>query len=118
MFEAKDQIGSTCNGAVYMARSKCYTQIGLEDQTFYESIQLYNNPTADGTVSLRFKLLKPEQVSFKVVDLMGRTLQEQQKEYSSSEVEEALDLGEQPTGFYGLIIQKGKDVQMFKIVKQ
>jgi hypothetical protein len=118
MFTAKEKIGYNCNGTVAMQRSKCNTEVGIDDKTFYESIQLYNNPTADGTVSLRFKLLKPEQVSFKLVDLMGRTLQEQQKDYTNTEVDEALDLGKQPTGVYGLIVQKGKDVQMFKIIKQ
>lgn len=121
MFTASNRIdftGSTCTNYYRMLKTACFDEVLVDDQTFFESIQLYNNPTADGTVSLRFKLLKPELVSFKVVDLMGRALQEQQKDYTSTEVDEALDLGKQPTGVYGLIVQKGKDVQMFKIVKQ
>jgi hypothetical protein len=97
--------GGTCN-AVYLA-----------DEQFYGSVQILNNPTIDGKTAVRFQLTKPEAVNLRLVDMMGRELRSYTKSYAASEIVEEIDLGSFASGLYGLVIQKGNDLQMYRIVK-
>jgi len=75
------------------------TVVGLDDEAFYNSFQIYPNPANDGFVSLNYGFTGEHNFLVKLVDLTGRTLIEE-KHQSTNGYKGQLNVNGLANGYY------------------
>lgn len=100
-----------------------YTPPGMADNNdqdksnddLSEKVEIYPNPT-DGILNL--KLAKTADVQYRLIDLSGRTIAEEQVLFSKESSYHLIDIQDLPTGLYMLSVQSNGDITTHRIVKK
>jgi hypothetical protein len=91
--------------------------VGIEELFNSVDVTLMPNPS-EGEFYLDLAGLDGQEVAYKVVDMQGRVILDENIEWNSAEVREMIDLTDQSSGLYYLMIQIGDETGTLKMMKQ
>jgi hypothetical protein len=109
------QSSSNSSGSVNQGVQQAFdiSVVSMEESTFNFSLQAYPNPTKE-VLNLQVGNYKQEKLAYKLIDLEGKVISEArlQSEVTSFDMQKF-----PPTTYFLEILQEGKKVQSFKIIK-